>query len=126
MKISQLPLFSALVAGMALASTAQAQTKPGTTKPNMAAPIGLTGIVAGSFTGREFVLRANGTAYRVRPLAKVDLKSVRGGDQVRVWGRPSGLRINFANVRVVQRGASSDPTDFNPPPNQTIEKQATN
>lgn len=116
MKISQIAAFSALLSSAGLIATSQAQPKP-----SMAKPIGLTGIVAGSFTGKEFLLRANGETYRVRPLAKVDLKKIRGGDQVRVWGRPTGLRINFANVRVLQVGASSNPTDYNPAPSQSVE-----
>lgn len=118
MKTSKFVSWGAFLAGASLLSIAQAQPKPA-----MAKPIGITGIVAGSFTGNEFVLRANGSTYRVRPLAKVAIKSIRGGDRVRVWGRPTGLRINYANVRVLQIGASSNPTDFNPAPNETIEKK---
>lgn len=115
MKTSKISVFGALLTGAVLISTSQAQPKP-----SMAKPIGLTGIVAGSFTGREFLLRANGETYRVRPLAKVSLKSVRGGDRVRVWGRPTGLRINFANVRVVEANASTNPSDFNPAPGEMV------
>jgi hypothetical protein len=118
MKTFPISLFSAFVASLSLISTTQAQPKP-----SMARPIGLTGIVAGSFTGNEFILRANGATYRVRPLAKVAIRSIRGGDRVRVWGRPTGLRINYANVRVLQVGASSNPEDFDPAPNQTVESQ---
>lgn len=121
MKTLKLIASSALFASLALVSNAQAQTKPG-----MAKPIGLVGIVAGSFSGPEFILRANGQTYRVRPLSTVALKSIRGGDRVRVWGRLSGLRLNYANVRVLQVSASSNPTDFNPAPNETVEKKPSN
>ncbi len=116
MKLSKIVVLSTFLASAGLISKSQAQPKP-----SMAKPIGLVGIVAGSFTGKEFLLRANGETYRVRPLGKVDLKRIRGGDQVRVWGRPTGLRINFANVRVLQIGASSNPTDYNPAPSQSVE-----
>jgi hypothetical protein len=79
----------------------------------MAKPIRLTGIVAGAPVGREFVLRANGETYRVRPLPEVSMTAIRGGDRVRVWGRPTGLRVNYANVRVVASRASSNPSDYN-------------
>ncbi len=121
MKNLKLIASSALFAGLALVSYAQAQPKP-----SMAKPIRLVGIVAGSFNGPEFLLHANSQTYRVRPLSTVALKSIRGGDQVRVWGRPTGLRINYANVRVLQVGASSNPTDYNPAPGETVEKQPTN
>ncbi len=114
MKISHIPLCCALLGFSATAVRAQP-------KPSMAKPIGLTGIVAGSFTGREFLLRANGETYRVRPLAKVALSGIKGGDRVRVWGRPTGLRINFANVRVLVSAASDNPTDYNPAPGTTIQ-----
>lgn len=121
MKTLKITFSTALLTSVALLSTAQAQPKP-----SMARPIGLIGTVAGSFTGNEFLLRANGETYRVRPLAKVALKSIRGGDRVRVWGRPTGLRINYANVRVLQVGASGNPSDYNPAPNETIEKKPVN
>ncbi len=129
MKTSKLALCGALITGIALVSGAQAQTKmmpKMTPKTTMAKPVALTGVVAGNFTGREFTIRANGDSYRIRPLAKVLLKGVRGGDQVRVWGRPSGLTINYANVRVLQTGASSNPEDFNPAPNVPIQNKPNN
>ncbi|PQV65059.1 hypothetical protein B1R32_10266 [Abditibacterium utsteinense] len=116
MKNSKIVLFCALFAGAFSTSALRAQPKP-----SMARPISLTGIIAGSFMGREFLLRANGETYRVRPLAKVSLQGVKGGDRVRVWGRPTGLRVNFANVRVLTPRASSNPSDYNPAPGATTD-----
>lgn len=123
MKTSKIALTFALIAGAFSTPALQAKPKSSMAKPNMAKPIGLTGIVAGSFTGREFLLHANGEIYRVKPLAKVSLRGIKGGDRVSVWGRPTGLRINFANVRVVQSGASSTPSDYNPAPATTVESK---
>jgi hypothetical protein len=108
----QISIFSALLGAATLSATAhhlQAQTRPSK----------LTGTVAGQPMGREFIMRANGETYRVRPLGKVSMTGIRGGDRVRVWGRPTGLVVSFANVRVLSSGASSSPTDYNPAPGTT-------
>ena len=115
MKTSKIAVLCALSLATFSASILQAQpkAKPGMAKPSMAKPIGLTGTVAGAFTGREFLLRANGQIYRVKPLSKVSLKGIKGGDSVRVWGRPTGLRVNYANVRLIQSSSSSEDSDYN-------------
>lgn len=87
----------------------------------MARPITLTGIVAGAPQNGEFILRANGQTFRVKPLAKVSISGVRGGDRVRVFGRPTGLRVTFANVRVLVSRASDNPSDYNAAPGTTIQ-----
>lgn len=113
---------STLLAAATLSATSQqalhAQNKKNL--PSMARPIKLVGIVAGQPMGREFYLRSNGQTFRVHPLDKVSLIGVQGGDSVRVWGRPTGLRVNFANVRVLVSRASTNPSDYNPAPGTTI------
>ncbi|RYG69541.1 hypothetical protein EON80_09595 [bacterium] len=116
MKTSHLSLLALPIAISALATQSQAEPKP-----SMAKPIKLTGIVAGSPNGGEFFLRANGQTFSVKPLAKVGTSGIRGGDRVRVWGRPTGLRVNYANVRVLTSRASDNPTDYNPAAGQTID-----
>jgi hypothetical protein len=116
MKTSFLSLLALPIALSTL--TYQTQAQP---KPSMAKPIKLTGIVAGAPANGEFFLRANGQTFRVKPLAKVGISGVNGGDRVRVWGRPTGLRVNYANVRVLTSRASDNPTDYNPAPGQTID-----
>lgn len=116
MKISKSSFFVAALGFGALISPAFSQPKP-----SMARAITLTGIVAGAPQGGEFFLRANGQTFRVKPLAKVGMKGIRGGDRVRVFGRPTGLRVNFANVRVLVSRASDNPSDYNPAPGTTIQ-----
>lgn len=103
----------AVLAALPLSSV-RAQPKPG-----MARAVTLTGLVAGTPQDGQFFLRANGETYRVRPLPEVNLSSIAGGDRVRVFGRPTGLRINYANVRVLQQRASDNPTDYNPTSDNT-------
>jgi hypothetical protein len=72
----------------------------------------VTGIVAGAPQNGEFFLRANGQTYRVRPLSSVAMNSFRGGDRVRVFGIPTGLNLQRANVRVLQNRSSDNPDDY--------------
>lgn len=81
-------------------------------KANVARPITLTGIVAGAPQGREFFLRANGQVYRVRTSPSVAMNAIRGGDRVRVFGIPTRLNLQRANVRVLRRRASDEPADY--------------
>lgn len=92
-------LFSAQVLG---------QTK------NVAKPVVVTGIVARSPQGNAFSMRVRGQLYRVTVLHKVSLKGVHGGDRVRVWGIPTRLNLQRANVRVLESSASDNPDDYNP------------
>lgn len=116
-------LLTLALASLALAPFIPASQAQQTKKnlPSMAKPIKLTGIVAGTPSGGEFFLRANGQTFRVKPLPEVSMKGIRGGDRVRVWGRPTGLRVTFANVRVLVSRASDNPNDYNPAPGQTID-----
>lgn len=81
---------------------------------NVAKPIRVIGIVAGSPSGRQFNMRANGQTYRVTVLPEVSLTNVRGGDRVRVWGIPTRANLQRANVRVLASGASDNPDDYSP------------
>ncbi len=86
----------------------QAQTK------NVAKPISLTGIVAGTPSNGQFRMHANGTTYRVRVLSRASLRNVRGGDRVRVTGIPTRTNLQRAQVRVLQHSASNSPDDYSP------------
>lgn len=81
-------------------------------KANVARPITLTGIVAGAPQGREFFLRANRQIYRISTSPSVAMNTIRGGDRVRVFGIPTRLNLQRANVRVLQRRASDSPGDY--------------
>lgn len=117
--MNRLPIagLSVLLAAATLSATShqalQAQTR-NKNLPSMARPIKLEGIVAPQPSAKEFVMRANGETYRVRPLQKVGMSGVRGGDRVRVWGRPTGLIISYANVRVLASRASDAASDYIP------------
>ncbi len=99
---------SALLGSSLVGASGFAQTK------NVSKPVSMTGIVAGSPKGNAFLMRVRGQIYRVTVLPKVSLANVQGGDRVRVWGIPTRQNLQRANVRVVQKGASSNPDDFNP------------
>ena len=100
-------IFAVLTSSLLCAGVG-AQTK------NVAKPVLLTGLVAGTPTGKQFIMRANGQTYRVMVLPKVSLRNVRGGDRVRVWGIPTRLTLQRANVRVVESSASDNPDDYAP------------
>ena len=100
-------VFAALASSL-LCAGAGAQNK------NVAKSVLVTGLVAGSPTGNQFNMRANGQTYRVTVLPKVSLSNVKGGDRVRVWGIPTRLNLQRANVRVVQSNASDNPDDYAP------------
>lgn len=105
-----------ILSGLLLSATlgihsASAQTP----KASVARPITVAGIVAGAPQNGEFFLRANGQTYRVRPLSSMALKSFRGGDRVRVFGIPTGLNLQRANVRLLQNRASDNPDDYQEP-----------
>lgn len=104
-------VLSGLLVGAAL-GTPKAEAQK--IKASVAKPVTLTGIVAGAPQGREFFLRANGQIYRVRTLMSVRMNSIRGGDRVRVFGIPTRLNLQRANVRVVENSASSVPSDYDP------------
>jgi hypothetical protein len=109
----------ALLGCSLLVSPVMAQTK------NVAKPVLVTGIVAGAPRSNGFSMHVNGQLYRVTVLPKVSLRNVKGGDRVRVWGIPTRLTLQRANVRVVQSGASSNPDDYNPAtPTQSSPTQA--
>lgn len=76
-------------------------------------PVTATGIVAGAPQNRDFRLRVTPSLiYDVNPHSGVDMTQVRGGDAVRVYGKIVGAKIYHANVRVLRRGASTVPEDY--------------
>jgi len=101
----KLSLFAVL---LGLGAGAQAQTK------NVARPISVTGLVAGSPSNGRFTMHANGATYRVTVLSRASLRNVRGGDRVRVTGIPTRTNLQRARVRVLQHSASSNPDDYSP------------
>lgn len=102
---------SALVLGTF--ALAQSQSKP------VSKPITATGIVVGAprTTGKvtQFNLRTSLGIYQVRPHSKTQMQEVRGGDLVRVYGRPLGRVIYNANVKLLETKASDNPDDYAPP-----------
>ena len=118
MKYSNL-LVTAGLATVGLGAINTTEVEAQTARPSMARAITLTGIVGGAPMAREFFLRANGETYRVQPLAKVGMSGVRGGDRVRVFGRPTGLIISHANVRVLTSRASDNASDYITPDQRT-------
>ena len=98
-------------------AVAQSQTKP-KSKP-VSKAIAATGIVVGaprmSESPMEFDLRTQAGIYRVRPHSKMQMQGVRGGDKVRVYGRPLGLVIYGANVKLLQKKASDIAADYDQP-----------
>lgn len=104
---------TALVLGaFALAPTtvrAQPKSNPKST------PVTATGIVVGAPSASEFQLRTAAGFYRVKFHSKVNMKDVRGGDQVRVFGRPLGKVIYDANVRLLRAKASDIADDYTRP-----------
>lgn len=108
-------LKTTLFAGVLLAalsvSTAKAQPKKDAGPKSK--PVTVNGIVAGAPQGREFNLRAaGGQIWRINIHSGANLKNVRGGDQVRVFGKPLGSTLYYCNVRVLRRGASDTPDDY--------------
>lgn len=78
-------------------------------------PVTVTGYVAGAPQATEFNLRTNGEIWRVKSNASL-ISRVRGGDLVRVFGRPLGRLIHKANIRVLRPRASTTPEDYNARP----------
>lgn len=88
----------------------------GTSSPDAVLPIQvLDGIVVGKPRREDFFLRSNGFVYLVRPHSPGLLKTIAGGDGVRVYGTVNGLNISNANVRVLQSRASTHWDDYAPP-----------
>ena len=92
---------------------AQSQSEP------KSKPVAATGIVVGAprttDNAIEFDLRTAAGLYRVRPHSKTQMKEIRGGDKVRVFGRPLGKVIYGANVRLLQAKASDIADDYDRP-----------
>ncbi len=108
---------TALVLGtFAMAPTlVQAQPKSNPKSKSVAA----TGIVAGAPSATDFQLRTRAGIYRVKFHAKVNMKEIHGGDQVRVYGHPLGKVIYDANVRLLRAKASDSADDYDRP---TVER----
>lgn len=90
---------------------AQAQPKSNPKSKSVAA----TGIVAGAPGATDFQLRTRAGIYRVKFHAKVNMKEIHGGDQVRIFGHPLGKVFYDANVRLLRAKASDSPDDYNRP-----------
>ena len=102
-----LPLASAaLVLGTFAVASAQPESAP------KSKPVTATGIVVGAPSASEFQLRTAAGFYRVKFHSKVNMKEIRGGDQVRVFGRPLGRVIYDANVRLLESKASDIADDY--------------
>ena len=109
---------AALVTGtLVLGTFAVAQAKP---KSNPGSrPVAATGIVVGAPGATDFQLRTATGLLRVRFHGKVNIKEIRGGDQVRVFGRPLGRVLYDSNVRLLRAKASNNPDDYSRP---TVER----
>ena len=103
-----------LLCGVALVfGAASLQAQPKKDSGPKSQPVAVTGIVAGAPQGREFNLRATGgQIWRINIHSGANLKNVRGGDRVRVFGKPLGTKLFYCNVRVLRRGASDSPDDY--------------
>lgn len=100
-------------AALLLGTFSVAQAKP---KSNpVSRPITATGIVVGAPGATEFQLRTTTGLLRVRFHGKVAIKGIRGGDQVRVYGRPLGRVLYDSNVRLLRAKASANAEDYSQP-----------
>ena len=96
-----------------LGTLAVAQAAP---KSNpVSKPVAATGIVVGAPGATEFNLRTATGILRVRFHGKVNIKEIRGGDQVRVFGRPLGRVLYDSNVKLLRTKASDNPDDYSQP-----------
>lgn len=95
--------------GCGLAAHAQKTGGP------VSAPVMAQGIVAGAPGAEQFNLRTRTGILLVKPHSAALLKMVRGGDLVRVYGRPVGRFIYGANVRILQKKASNNAEDYQGP-----------
>ena len=96
---------------------AMAQAQPKSAPKSKA--ITATGIVVGAPRATDFDFRTAAGLYRVKFHAKVNMKNIRGGDQVRVYGKPLGRVIYNANVRLLKAKASDIADDYSRP---TVER----
>ena len=110
---------TALVLGTCAALQAQPKSAP-KSKPVMA-----TGIVVGAPSAKDFQLRTPAGFYRVQFHSKVNMKEIRGGDQVRVFGRPLGRVIYDANVRLLRAKASDIADDYQEPSVERLDGKPT-
>ena len=95
----------------------RAQAQPKTTPVSKA--IVATGIVVGAPRMNDFDLRTSAATYRVRFHSKSQMQNVQGGDRVRVYGKPLGLVITGANVRLLKKRASDIADDYD---RQSVQK----
>ena len=89
-------------------SLAQAPKPVGPANP----PVAARGIVVGAPGANSLNLRTSTGILIVKAHSMAQLKTVRGGDLVRVYGRPSGRFLTGANIRVLQRKASDNAEDY--------------
>ena len=113
-----LPILTSVTATALVASIAVSQSQPA--KGPQSKPVAATGIVVGAPRmldegAMEFDLRSASGLLRVRPHSKKQMEEIRGGDKVRVFGRPLGRVIYGANVRLLQAKASDIADDYDQP-----------
>ena len=101
-----------------------APAQPKTTAPK-SQPVTATGIVVRAPRATDFDLRTSARTYRVRFHSKTQMKDVRGGDRVRVYGRPLGLVIYDANVRLLEKKASDNAEDYDEPSVERLDGKPT-
>ena len=97
---------AALVLGTFAVAPAQPESAP------KSKPVTATGIVVGAPSAQDFQLRTAAGFYRIKFHSKVNMKEIRGGDLVRVFGRPLGRVIYDANVRLLEAKASDIADDY--------------
>lgn len=108
---------------LVLSTFALAQAQPKSNPKSKS--ISATGIVAGAPGDQDFQLRTAAGVYRVKFHAKVNMKEIHGGDQVRVFGHPLGKVIYDANVRLLRAKASNSPDDYNRPAVERLDGKPT-
>jgi hypothetical protein len=98
--------------GVASLEIAQAQTKPKKSSLPLSRPVAVTGIVSGPPQNGQINLRANGQIWRIKVASQAALAKVRGGDELRAFGRPLGTTVYHAQIRVLRSRASTNPDDY--------------
>ena len=99
------------------APTLKAQAQPKAAPVSKA--ITAIGIVVGAPRMSDFDFRTSAATYRVRFHSKTQMQNVQGGDQVRVYGKPLGLVITGANVKLLKKRASDIADDYD---RQSVQK----
>lgn len=109
-----------LVAALGIFSISQLEIahaqnkKPSKSSQPVSRPVAVTGIVSGPPQNGEINLRVNGQIWRIKVASKALLAKVRGGDELRAFGRPLGTTVYHAQIRVLRARASDNPDDYLP------------